>query len=329
MTVLVTGATGHLGANLVRALIAQGQEVRALIRVGSSPAALEGLEVQRVEGDLNDRNSLRSALSGAKQLYHTAAMISIRSGDRAALMRTNVGGTQELLRAAMDAGVEKVVHTSSFGAMSTHRDRPSTEEDWLDPFEAVMDYERSKAQSELVVLQAAARGLPVCIVNPSAIVGPFDFGPSLVGKTIVEFGQGKMKAYVPGAFDWVPMRDVVQGHLLAMKNGQRGERYLLSGEVHSLHEIMSWLSEFTGKPRPSIVIPAPLMQGIALLKDWVERRFLPESRPRFNYHSVRILNSGKSGDNSKACRELGLVPTSVEDAFREAVDWFRLTGRID
>jgi hopanoid-associated sugar epimerase len=328
MTILVTGAAGHLGANLVRALLSRGQRVRALVREGSSRQALEGLDVEVVCGDLRDEQSLRTAVRGVEQLFHTAAMISIRSGDREALMKTNVEGTRALLSAAQDAGVKKVVHTSSFGAIGTRTDRPSNEDDWLDPFEPVMDYERSKAQSEVVVLQAAARGLPVTIVNPSAIVGPFDFGPSLVGRTIVDFGNGKMRAYVPGAFDWVPMKDVVSGHLLAMEKGAPGERYLLSGEVHTLDQIMSWLSEFTGKPVPSFRIPARLMQSIALVKDWVEREFFPEATPRFNYHSIRILSSHKHGNNEKARRELGYQPTPVRDAFSDAVRWFQQTGRI-
>lgn len=328
MTTLVTGATGHLGANLVRALLSDGQRVRAMVRPSSNRAALEGLDVECVEGDLNDVQSLRSALSGVKRLYHAAAMISIRSGDREALMRTNVGGTAALMDAALAAGVEKVVHTSSFGAVGTHRHRPSTEADWLDGSEPVMDYERSKAQSEVEVRRVAERGLDVCIVNPSAIVGGNDFGPSLVGRTIVDFGNGRMKAFVPGAFDWVPMRDVVAGHLLAMQRGQRGERYLLSGQVHTLDQILTWLSELTGHPLPRFRIPPRLMQTVAVAKDWVEREFFPGVTPRFNYHSIRLLSSGKSGDNTKARVELGLESTSVRDAFEEAVLWFKATGKI-
>jgi len=329
MTTLVTGATGHLGANLVRALLERGEEVRALVRQDSRSDALTGLTVELVEGDLNDTASLRRALKGVSSLFHTAAMISIRSGDRDALMRTNVGGTRDLMNAALAEGVERVVHTSSFGAMSTHRDRASNEDDFLDPFETAMDYERSKAHSELVVLQAAARGLNVSLVNPSAIVGPYDFGPSLVGNTIVDFGRGKMKAYIPGAFDWVPMKDVVQGQLLARDKGQRGERYLLSGSVHTLDEIMDWLSQLTGQPRPKVRIPIGLMQSVAFAKDFVEQRFFPHSTPRFNAHSIRLLSSGKSGDNTKARKELGLTPTSVFDAFSDAVEWFRQNGRFD
>lgn len=328
MTTLVTGATGHLGANLVRSLCERGEQVRVLVRPESDQAALEGLSVERAVGDLCDAASLERAVKGASRMYHAAAMISIRSGDRAALMQTNVEGTARLMQAALDNRLEKVVYTSSFGAIGTRRDRASTEEDWLDPFQPVMDYERSKAHSEVAVLQAAARGLPVCIVNPSAIVGPWDFRPSLVGRTIVDFGLGKMRAYVPGGFDWVPMKDVVRGHLLAMEKGRPGERYLLSGEVHSLDQIMDWLAEFTGKPRPRVRIPARLMQGVALIKDFIERKFFPHRTPRFNYHSIRILSSGKTGNNEKARRELGYAPTPVREAFQDAVAWFQENERF-
>lgn len=327
MTTLVTGATGHLGNNLVRELVRRGTEVRALVRPGTSVEALAGLPVEIVEGDLNDANSLSRATNGVTHLFHTAAMISIRSIDREALMRANVEGTRALMMAARSAGVTKVVHTSSFGAVGTPKSgRASTELDFLDPFEPVMDYERSKAHAEIAVFQEAARGLDVCIVNPSAIVGPNDFGPSLVGRTIVDFGRGKMKAYVPGAFDWVPMRDVVSGHLLAMEKGGRGERYLLTGEVHPLDEIMTWLSQYTSRPRPAFRIPPALMQTIALFKDFITERFFKEATPRFNRHSIRILNSGKHGSNEKARRELGFRPTSSEAAFQESVAWFKENG---
>ncbi len=326
MTILVTGGTGHLGANLVRALLACGQQVRVLVRAQSNRAALKGLDVELVVGDLRDPESLRAAVRGTRQLYHTAAMISTRSGAREALIETNVLGTRALMQAALDEKLEKVVHTSSFGAVGARKDRPSTEEDLLDPFEPVMEYERSKAQAEIVVFQAAARGLPVTIVNPSAIIGPYDFGPSLVGKTVVDFGRGRMHAYIPGGFDWVPMRDVVRGHLAAMERGRPGERYLLNGQVHSLDEIVDWLAEFTGRPRPYLRIPPALMRGVAIVKDYVERRFFPEVTPRFNYHAIRLLTSGKCGSNEKARRELGYQPTSVRDAFAEAVCWFQENG---
>ncbi len=328
MKTLVTGATGHLGANLVRRLCARGDAVRVLLRPGSPTEAIEGLEVERVVGDLGDRDALRAAVDGCEALFHCAAMVSTREGDREALMKVNVEGTRFLMDAALDAGVKRAVHTSSFGAVSGRNGEPSTEDDWLDPFEPVMDYERSKAHSEIPVFQAAARGLEVCVVNPSAIVGPHDYRPSLVGNTILEFARRRMRAYVPGGFDWVSVHSVVDGHLSALERGRPGERYLLTGEVHSIDQILDWLEEFTGVPRPRLRIPPRFMQWVAIVKDWVERRFFPQVMPRFNYHSIRLLTSGKHGDCSKAQEELGYRVLPVRDAFAEAVQWFRASGRI-
>ena len=326
MTTLVTGATGHIGNNLVRALLARQERVRVLCRRESSPTPLSGLDVERVEGDLRDAPSLARAVVGVERVYHVAAMISIRSGDREALWDANVAGTARLLAAARQAGVKRFVHTSSFGAMGRNPNGPSSEEHALDPEEPATDYERSKAASEVEVKREIERGLDACIVNPCATVGPFDFRPSLVGRTFVDFALGKMKAYLPGAFDWVPMRDVISGHLLAMAKGGRGERYLLSGEVASLDQIMDWLAEDTGRPRPRLRIPAGLMLAISVPKDFVEARFFPDKYPRFNQHSIRLLTSGKYGSNHKACRELGLSPTPIREAFRDSVAWFKANG---
>ncbi|HKO94027.1 MAG TPA: SDR family oxidoreductase [Polyangiaceae bacterium] len=326
MTTLVTGATGHIGNNLVRALLARQERVRVLVRAGSSPKSLAGLDVERIEGDLRDPLSLERAVAGAERVYHVAAMISIRDGDRPALWDVNVAGTARLLSAARKAGVRRVVHTSSFGAIGQNPGGPSSEAHVLDPKEPATDYERSKAESELEVKRELERGLDACIVNPCATVGPFDFRPSLVGRTFLDFAHGKMKAYVPGGFDWVPMRDVVSGHLLAMEKGAAGERYLLSGEVASLDQILDWLAEDTGRPRPRLRVPPALMLAVCGPKDAIEARFFPKKYPRFNQHSIRLLTSGKYGTNQKARRELGLAPTPIRQAFRDAVAWFRDNG---
>lgn len=328
MTTLVTGATGHLGANLVRALLARGEKVRAFVRKQSDVSALEGLDVERAYGDLRDRCSIRAALDGAERLYHTAAFVSIRDGDRQELFDVNVIGTRMLMQEARRAGVRRVVHTSSFGAVGINPGGASNERWTVSPFELGTDYERTKAVSEYDVLLEAVRGLDVTIVNPAAIVGPWDFRPSLIGRTILDFAQGRMKAFVPGAFDFVPMRDVVAAELLAMEQGVRGERYLVTGEYRGIGEILQWLEELTGKPRPKFAVPPRFMQYLALLKDPLERRFFPHKAPRFNYHSIRLLNSGKRGDSSRSRRELGLTPTPTRVAFADAVEWFRARGMI-
>ena len=328
MTTLVTGATGHLGANLVRALLDRGERVRVFVRPQSDRTGLDGLPVEHAVGDLKDRRSIRAALEGVERLYHTAAFVSIRDGDRQELFDVNVIGTRHLMQEARRAGVRRVVHTSSFGAVGINPAGASNERWTVSPFELASDYERTKAVSEHDVILEALRGLDVTIVNPAAIVGPNDFRPSLVGRTILDFAHRRMRAYVPGAFDFVPMRDVVAAELLAMEHGALGERYLVTGEHRSIDEILDWLEDLTGTSRPKTAIPPQLMQTLALLKDPLEKKLMPSKAPRFNYHSIRLLNSGKRGDSSRVQRELGLQPTSTRQAFADAVEWFRERGLI-
>jgi len=323
MSVFVTGASGHLGANLVRALLDKGEKVRVLIRCDSNNRALDGLDVERFEGDLRDKNSLIAAVKGCDFVYHLAAFVSIRDGDRKELYDVNVLGTRYLMQACRAEGVKKVVHCSSFGAVGNNPEGASNENWAVSPYEMTTDYEISKTFAELEVYKEISRGLSAVIVNPSGIVGPWDFKPSLLGKTIIEFAQGKMRASVEGGFDFVPVQDVVQGHLLAMEKGVIGERYLLTGEQHTINETLDWLEEFTGVKKPRLVIPTVVMQNIAIIKDWIERKFFPQVSPRFNYHSIRLLNCGKFGNHQRAVQELGLQPTPVKEAYRDAVQWFK------
>ncbi|MBT3811260.1 MAG: SDR family oxidoreductase [Gammaproteobacteria bacterium] len=328
MTTLVTGASGHLGANLVRALLERGEKVRVLIRKESNNAAIDDLDVEHAYGDLRDEQSIIEAVKGCHYVYHLAAFVSIRDGDRKELYDVNVLGTRYLMQACRLADVIKVVHCSSFGAVGNNPDGASNEKWAVSPYEMTTDYEISKTFAELEVYKEVVRGLQAVIVNPSGIVGPWDFKPSLLGKTIIEFAQGKMHASVPGGFDFTPVQDVVQGHLLAMDTGVIGERYLLTGEQHTINETLDWLEEYTGASKPRIVIPTFIMQNIALVKDWVERKFFPHLYPRFNYHSIRLLNCGKYGTHTRAINELGLQPTPVKEAYRDSVQWFKEHGFI-
>lgn len=326
--VLVTGATGHLGANLVRELLKRGEDVRVLLRKSSSNHEVEGLAVERVFGDLADAQSLFDAVQGCERVYHLAAFVSIRSGDRPHLFDINVLGTRRLMQACREAGVKRVVHCSSFGAIGTNPDGPSNEHWSVSPYEATTDYEISKTFAELEVYKEVVKGLPAVIVNPSGIVGPWDFKPSLLGKTIIDFAKGKMGGYVEGAFDFVPVRDVVEGHILAMEKGIVGERYLLTGERLTISQTLDYLHELTGAAKPKLRIPAGFLQNVSVVKDWVERTFFPNKIPRFNYHSIRLLRSGKHGDHTRAVEELGMNPTPVKEAYRESIAWFRERGVI-
>jgi hopanoid-associated sugar epimerase len=329
MKTLVTGANGHVGANLVRELLARGVAVRALVRPGTRAEALDGLDLERVTGDLRDPASLERAASGCDRLYHVAAFVSLRRGDEQTVFDTNVTGTKNMLEAAARAGVERAVFCSSFGAVGHRADGgPSDESCTVNPADAHLDYELSKGIAEIEVLRAVLRGLDVRIVNPCGIVGPHDYAPSSLGQTILDFANRRMPAYVPGQFEFVAMRDVVAGHILAMEKGRRGERYILSGGRYTLDQILDHLSALTGLPKPRLRIPARVMLPIAYASNLLLRTFAPERPPRFTPGTIRLLNSGKHADIGKARRELGFAPTSVLDAFTETYEWFKQRGQI-
>jgi hopanoid-associated sugar epimerase len=328
MKTFVTGASGHVGANLVRELLARGVEVRALVRADSDNSSLDGLDLEQVPGDLRDPASLARALAGCDRMYHLAAFVSLRPGAQQEVFDVNVVGTRNVLEAAERAGVTRSVFCSSFGAVGRVPGGVSDERDTVNPFDTHLDYELSKGIAEIEVLRAANRGMDVVIVNPCGIVGPHDYKPSSVGKTILDFAWRRMPAYVPGAFEFVPVRDVVAGHLLAMEKGRRGERYILGSEYRTLDEILDHLHEVTGAPRPRVRLPPSLMGPVARVSGWVMGTFFPEAPPRFTPGTIKLLQSIKRADISKARRELGYQPTSVLDAFTESVEWFRARGQL-
>jgi len=327
---LVTGSTGHLGANLVRRLLAEGQAVRVLLRAGSDDAAVAGLDVQRVTGDLRDPAACREAVCGCRGIHHCAALVSTIEGNRRHkrdIFACNVLGTRNLLRAALDAGVERVVVTGSLSAIGHVAGRPVNEDDPFNPFDWNLPYGVSKAAVEHECLQAFADGVPVVIAVSCAIVGPNDFKPSRLGKTLVDFANGKLPAYVPGGFEFVSAHDMVEGHLLCMEKGRPGQKYLFSTQYLTVDELMGLFEQVSGQPRPKLRLPAPLMASLASLADLV-LRFFPNSPRRFTPGAVRFLRMQRRVDCSKARRDLGYQPTSIVDAVREAYDFFVRHGNI-
>lgn len=325
--VFVTGATGHLGANLVRLLLSRGEAVRVLVRRPGDPS-IAGLPVEVRRGDLHDTDTLSRALDGCDRLYHLAALVSIRDCDRSALHATNVVGTRRILAAARAAGVERVVHCSSFGAVGQVRGRKSDERVHLSPREPALDYDRTKAAAEGEVQRAVAGGLDVRIVCPSGLVGPWDFRPSLVGRTILDFARGRIHAYVPGGHDFVPVGDAALGHVLAMERGRAGERYLLTGEHTTIDQFFCWMGAELRRAPPRISIPAAAVLPFVGLKDRLDRVLRPRSTPRFNEQSIRLLAAGKAADASWTRARLGFRPGPVRDAVAAQIAWFRGHGRL-
>jgi len=329
MPILVTGGSGHLGANLVRRLLDQGQAVRALVRLGSDNRALDGLDVERVYGDLRDPEAMAMAVRGCERIYHCAAKLSTVGGGEREIFDCNVIGTRNLLTAAREAGVKRVVVTGSFSAVGHHPLKPSDEEVPFYPFEEGMPYEFTKAFVEHECLRAAARGLDVVVATSCAILGPHDYKPSRMGRTLIDFANGKMRAWIHGGFEFVAAQDIVEGHLLAMEKGRTGEKYIISTEYLSVDDLMALFEQVTGRPRPRLRLPAPLMMGIAEITSPVLTRFFPNFNQRLTPGAIRILRMGRRADCSKAKRELGYRPTSVAAAIRAAYRDFARRGLIE
>jgi len=326
MKALVTGSTGFVGAAVVRALNATGTEVRVLIRRDSDLRNLGGLKVEQAYGDLRDRDSLRRALSGCQQLYHVAAHYALWAKDPSVFYEVNVTGTRTLLETARDLGIERIVYTSTIGAIGLPIGGGlGTEETPVSLSHMAGDYKRSKYMAEQEVLKLARAGLPVVIVNPSAPVGQGDIKPTPTGQMIVDFMKGRMWAYIETGMNLVDVDDVAVGHLLAMERGRVGERYILGNQNLSLREIFEILSKLTGVTAPRIKLPWQAILPLAHLNRWIAD-YLTHQSPRIPLEGVRMAKYRMHYDCSKAVRELGLPQTPVELALEKAVRWFRAHG---
>ncbi len=325
MDVLVTGGTGFVGANLVHELLKDGCGVRVLVRRSSDRTALEGCDVEFVEGDLLDPASLRRAAAGARVVYHVAADYRLWAPDPDALYRANVEGTRQLLSAAGEAGAARVVYTSTVGTLGTPPDgSPGTETTPVSLADMVGAYKRSKFLAERVAEEWIGRGLPVVIVNPSAPVGPWDVKPTPTGQMIVDFLKGKMFASLDTGLNLVHVRDVARGHILAAERGRIGEKYILGSQNLSLIEIFRMLERLTGLRAPRLRIPYPVAWlAAASMEGWAR---VAGGAPRVPLSAVRMARKRMYFDASKAVRELGLPQTDPGTALREAVEWFVARG---
>ena len=325
MDTLVTGGTGFIGANVARELIAAGATVRVLARPGGDRRALAGVKVEIVEGDLLDRASVRRALGGVRSVYHVAADYRLWTPDPARLYRTNVDGTRVVLEAAGEAGVTRVVHTSSVGAVGIPEDgRPGTEDTPVTLADMVGHYKRSKFLAEQVALEFARRGLPVVIVNPSAPIGPWDVKPTPTGQMIVDFMRGRMLASVDTGLNIVHVRDVARGHLLAAERGTPGERYILGHRDLSLADIFGVLAEITGRRAPRFRVPYAVAWLGAACCETVAR--VTGRPPAVPLTAVRMARKRMYFSPARAVRELGLPQTDVRTALADAVAWFEVHG---
>ena len=327
MKALVTGATGFVGGAVVRVLVNRGIDVRILARAGADLQNLQGLPVERVDGDLRDQASLRNALTGCRQLYHVAAHYALWAKDPSIFYDVNVTGTKNLLEAAREVGTERIVYCSTIGAIGLPLGgRLGTEETPVSLEQMAGHYKRSKYLAEQEVLKLAKAGLPVVIVNPSAPVGTGDVKPTPTGQIIVDFMKGRMPAYIETGMNIVDVDDVATGHLLAMEKGRIGERYILGNKNLMLREVLEILSRLTGVKAPTIKLPRLAILPLAYLNQWIAN--LTGQPPRIPLEGVKMAKYKMHYDCSKAIRELDIPQTPPEVALEKAVQWFRSHGYL-
>jgi nucleoside-diphosphate-sugar epimerase len=320
--ILVTGSSGHLGANLVRRLLQRGEPIRVLLRTDHDTAALAGVTVERVYGDLRDLTAVRASVKGCNRVYHCAAKVSTAKGSEKEIYDCNVRGTRNVLRAALESEVIRVVVTGSLSAVGHDPLRPSNEEDAFYPFAKHTPYEISKAFMEQECWKAAAEGLNVVVAISCAIIGPFDFRPSALGQAFVDYANGKLFGYVPGGFEFVAVRDIVEGHLLCMEKGRSGEKYIFGSEYMTTDELVELWRQVTGRSRVPIRLNASLMAAFSHVNALAIRSFFPHRPERFTPGAIRLLRMHRRADISKAKSELGFQPTKISDAVHEAYDWY-------
>ena len=326
MTILVTGASGFLGSHVARQLVARREDVRVMLRPSSTNRAIADLSLEYVTGDLRDPAAVARATQGAKRVFHVAADYRLWAKRKQDIYDSNVGGTKNLLDAAIRAGVEQFIYTSTVATIAV--DRPQHPNEFTDTRleEMVGHYKRSKWMAEQEALKAAKAGLSVIVVMPTTPVGPWDWKPTPTGKIILDFLNGKMPGYVETGLNFVGVEECAAGHLLAAEKGRVGERYLLGGENLTLKQLLDTLSRITGLSAPKLKIPHGLALGVAYANTLFSR--LIGREPGIPVEGVKIARHMMFVDCSRAQRELGFKAGPVAAALERAVCWYEANGYI-
>ncbi len=326
MTTLVTGANGHVGANLIRALLARGRTVRVLVHTNRQ--AIENLNVEIVRGDICDHSSLCEAFNGAEVVYHLAARISLSMDEWPLCESINVIGTRNVVEACLHCGVRRLVHFSSIHAFEQEPlDITLDESRRLVKLQNSPPYDRSKAAGEKEVRKGIEKGMDAIIINPTAIIGPHDYEPSYLGEALLNIARGKLPALVAGGFDWVDVRDVVEGAIRAEEQAPTGAKYLLSGHWASVHNLAALVEEITGAPAPRLVLPVWLAYvGIPFIVAFSQ---LSRKRPLYTSASIRALCSNRNVSHERAARELDYHPRPLRETLVDTLRWFEKNGYLD
>jgi dihydroflavonol-4-reductase len=326
--VLVTGATGFVGANVVRALLERGADVRVLVRPTSDRRNLADLPLEVAVGDLRDAESTRRAVQGCRRVFHVAADYRFWARDPREIYESNVRGTRHVLEACLESAVDRVVYTSTVGTIGLSAlPAPCDETTPLLEGQLTSHYKRSKLEAEKVALSYASRGLPVVVVNPSAPVGPWDAKPTPTGQLIVDFARGRLPAIVDTGLNIVHVRDVAEGHLLAAERGRVGERYILGHRNMTLAEIVAELADILGRRAPRFRLPYAVAWTAGAVSTALST-LVTRRPPAIALEAVRMSRRRMFFDAAKAVRELGLPQTPPRAAFEDAVGWFEERGLI-
>jgi dihydroflavonol-4-reductase len=325
--ILVTGATGHIGNVLIRNLLDKGEKVRALVWHDEDTTSIKDLDVEQVNGDVLDRDSLSPAMSGVDSVFHLAGIISILPGKNPSLWKVNVEGTRNVLKAALRAGVRRLIYTSSIHAIARAPHGVAMDETLgFDKSNPYGEYDRSKAAASLEVQEAVADGMDAVIACPTGVIGPYDFRGSEMGEVIRSASEARTMFFVEGAYDFVDVRDVADGLIAAHEHGRRGESYILGGSKISVRFLLESVREVTGKAFASIKIPLPFAKFASNFTPWYYLK--TRAKPRFTPYSLEVLQSNSNISHAKAARELGFHPRPIHETITDTVRWFFENRRL-
>ncbi|MGC8545973.1 MAG: NAD-dependent epimerase/dehydratase family protein [Athalassotoga sp.] len=319
--IVVTGATGHIGNVLVKEIVKRGEKVRAFVMPSESLTPLAGLDVEYFYGDVRDIKSLQEGFRDAKIVYHLAGIVSISKKSKN-IFDVNVGGTQNVIKACLDCKVERLVYMSSIHAfVEPPKGVPIKETKSFDPSKVVGEYAKSKAMATIAVLESIDRGLDAVIVHPTGVIGPYEYKLSNIGQMIYNFMKGKIHFYINGTYDFVDVRDVVDGTILACEKGRRGENYILSGEQITVKSIFEILSKAFDVKCPSVEIPTWIARLAAPIFELSHDLFKKSDQQTYTAYSIHTLLSNSLTSHEKASKELGYSPRSIEISIKDTAKW--------
>jgi dihydroflavonol-4-reductase len=318
--ILVTGAAGHIGNVLVRELLADGQKIRALVMPGEDLSSLAGLNITYIEGNVLDSESLDRAMLGVEKVFHLAGIISIMPGQERLIRSVNVEGTKNVLRSAKKAGVKRLVYTSSIHALSRDCTGKIDERVPFDQFNPAGEYDRTKAEASLAVLEAVKGGLDAVIVCPTGVIGPHDYRGSEMGELLRDFMRRKPHLMIEGAYDFVDVRDAARGHILACEHGRRGQVYILSGSQIKIFQLKQMVQQVLGWTSSTIFIPNWLAKFSVNFTPLYYR--LTRQTPKFTGYSIETVQGNSDISCRKARRELGYSPRSMAATVADTVTWW-------